>query len=85
MATSSTFSTTNQFVVYNITATEGAYDIEKNNSPLTVSVYFWRTNTGYETYGTGKLYCRINGSLYSQDIPPTTALPTAASPCLKRP
>lgn len=70
MATSSTFPTTNQFVVYNITATEGAYDIEKNNSPLTVSVRFWRTNTGYETYGTGKLYCRINGSLYSQNITP---------------
>lgn len=70
MATSGNFSTSNQFIKYNITAAEGAYSIENNTSPLTVSVRFWRTNTGYVTYGTGTVYCRIGGTLYSQGVTP---------------
>ena len=71
MATSGNFSTSNQFIVYNITAAEGAYSIENNTSPLTVSVFFWRTNAWEgATYGTGTLYCRINGTLYSQAVTP---------------
>lgn len=70
MATSGNFSTSNQFIKYNITAVEGAYSIENNTSPLTVSVRCWRTNYGYVTYGTGTLYCRINGTLYSQAVTP---------------
>lgn len=71
MAISGNFSTSNQFIKYNITAAEGAYSTENNTSPLTVSVRFWRTNTGYVTYGTGTVYCRINGTLYSQAVTPS--------------
>lgn len=71
MATSGNFSTSNQFVKYNISATEGTPSAENNTSPLTVSVRFWRTNTGYVTYGTGTVYCRIGGTLYSQEVTPS--------------
>lgn len=71
MATSGNFSTSNQFIIYNITAAEGAYSTENNTSPLTVSVRFWRTNAGFVTYGTGTVYCRIGGTLYSQAVTPS--------------
>lgn len=70
MATSKNFTTSNQFIVYAITATESNVQVSSNKSDVSVSVRFWRTNTGYETYGTGKVYCRINGTLYSQDVTP---------------
>lgn len=77
MATSGNFSTSNQFVKYNISATEGTPSAENNTSPLTVSVQFWRTNTGWVTYGTGTVYCRINGVLYSQAVTPNDEITSA--------
>ena len=68
MATSSAFSTTNQYIKYRIIATEGTPSAANNTSPVTVEVQAWRTNTGYTTYGTGTCYCTINGSDYSQNI-----------------
>ncbi len=68
MATSSAFSTTNQYIKYRIVATEGTPSAANNTSPVTVEVQAWRTNTGYTTYGTGTCYCTINGSDYSQNI-----------------
>lgn len=77
MAISGNFSTSNQFVKYNISATEGTPSAENNTSPLTVSVQFWRTNTGWVTYGTGTVYCRINGVLYSQAVTPNDEITSA--------
>jgi hypothetical protein len=68
MATSSTFPTDNQYIKYRIVVTENSTSIANNTSSVTVKVQAWRTNTGYETYGTGTCYCTINGSSYSQSI-----------------
>lgn len=68
MATSSTFPTDNQYIKYRIVVTENSTSIPNNTSSVTVKVQAWRTNTGYETYGTGTCYCKINGSSYSQSI-----------------
>ena len=68
MATSSAFSTSNQYIKYQIVVTENSTSVANNTSSVTVKVQVWRTNTGYETYGTGTCYCNINGSSYSQSI-----------------
>lgn len=70
MATSKNFTTSNQFIVYAITVKENSQSVSNNTTNVTVSVRFWRTNTGYVSYGTGKVYCRINGTLYSEDVTP---------------
>ena len=68
MATSSTFSTDNQYIKYRIVVTENSYSIENNTSNVTVKVDAWRTNTGYTTSGNGTCYCTINGTKYSATI-----------------
>ncbi len=68
MAVSSTFSTTNQYVKYRIECTTNWQDIANNISNVTVKVFAWRTNSGYETYGDGTCYCYIDGTTYSQAI-----------------
>ena len=68
MATSSEFKTSNTYVKYKITVTEGTPNTTDNSSPVTVSVKFYRTNTGYSTYGTGTVYCKINGTKYSATV-----------------
>lgn len=71
MATSGAMVTSNKYINYTISITQNSQSIENNNSNVTVSVRFYRTNTGYTTYGTGKVYCRINGTLYSADVTPS--------------
>ena len=68
MATSSSFSTSNQYIKYRIVVTENSTSIANNTSSVSVSVQAWRTNTGYTTSGTGTCYCNINGSSYSDSI-----------------
>lgn len=68
MATSSNFSTTNQYIKYRIIVTENSTSVENNTSNITVKVQCWRTNTGYETYGTGTCYVTIDGVQYSKPI-----------------
>ena len=68
MATSSNFSTTNQYIKYRIIVTENSYSVANNTSNVTVKVQVWRTNSGYETYGTGTCYVTIDGTKYSQSI-----------------
>ena len=65
MATSSNFSTSNQYIKYRIVVTENSYDIATNKSNITVTVDAWRTNTGYTTDDDGTCYCNINGTGYS--------------------
>lgn len=70
MATSSEFSTSNQYVKYTISITQNSQNVTNNTSNVTVSVRFYRTNTGYTTYGTGTVYCKINGVTYSASVTP---------------
>lgn len=68
MATSGAMSTSNQYIKYTITITQNSQSIEDNTSNVTVSVRFYRTNTGYESYGSGNVYCKIDGIEYSQGV-----------------
>lgn len=68
MATSGALSTSNQYIKYKITITQNSRNIANNTSSVTVSVRFYRTNTGYTTYGSGTVYCKINGTTYSESV-----------------
>lgn len=68
MATSSNFSTSNQYIKYRIVVDESSTSIPNNTSTVRVRVQAWRTNTGYTTSGTGTCYANINGTNYSQSI-----------------
>ena len=66
--TSEAFDTSNQFIKFEIKVKENSYSVENNTSNVTVTVRFWRTNTGYTTYGTGTVYCFIYNDTYSQSV-----------------
>lgn len=68
MATSGALSTSNQYIKYKITITQNSQNVANNTSNVTVSVKFYRTNTGYTTYGTGTVYCTINGTKYTAAV-----------------
>ena len=68
MATSSAMSTTNDKIQYKVTITQNSQSVANNTSNVTVSVRVYRTNTGYTTYGTGTVYCTINGTQYTESI-----------------
>lgn len=70
MATSGALATSNQYVKYKITVTQNSQNVTANTSNVTVSVRFYRTNTGYTTYGSGTVYCKINGTTYSASVTP---------------
>lgn len=71
MATSSAMSTSNTYVKYTISITQNSQSTANNTSNVTVSVRFYRTNAGYATYGTGTVYCKINGTTYSESVTPS--------------
>lgn len=71
MGKSGALSTSNQYVKYNIEIIQNSQSIANNTSNVTVKVRFYRTNTGYETYGTGTVYCKINGTQYSASVTPS--------------
>lgn len=68
MAISSAMSTTNDKIKYTISITQNSRNVSANTSSVTVSVRVYRTNTGYTTYGTGTVYCTINGTQYTEAI-----------------
>lgn len=68
MATSSNFSTNNQYIKYRIETTINSQNLANNTSNVTVKVFFWRTNTGYTTAGAGTVYCTINGNNYTSAV-----------------
>ena len=68
MGTSSTFSTSNTHVKYNITVNQNSQNVSSSCSNVTVYVRFWRDNSGYTTYGSGTCYCKINGTTYSATV-----------------
>lgn len=63
-----TFGTSNKYINYSVNSQELSYDINSNTSVVQVWIDVWRTNTGYTTYGTGTVYARINGGVYSAGI-----------------
>ena len=71
MGTSSTFSTSNTHVKYNITVNQNSQNVSNNCSNVSVYVRFWRDNSGYTTYGSGTCYCKINGTTYSATVSPS--------------
>ena len=71
MATSGALSTSNENIKYKITIAQNSQNVANNTSNVTVSVKFYRTNTGYTTYGTGTVYCKINGTTYSASVTPS--------------
>jgi hypothetical protein len=68
MGTSAEMSTNNTYVKYNISVTQNSQSISGNYSNVSVSVRFYRTNSGYQTYGTGTIYCEINGTIYYASV-----------------
>ena len=74
MAKISELKTSNTRVEYEITVTEGTPSVANNTSPVTVSVRFYRTNTGHTTYGSGTVYCKIDGTTYSAAVVPSQGI-----------
>lgn len=70
MATSPYFTTSNPYILYDIHVDEIATDINSNSSTVRVWVIAWRTNTGYQTAGSGYCIVNINGEEYYDDITP---------------
>lgn len=68
MGTSGAMDTSNGYVKYNITINQNSQSVGNNTSNVTVTVRFWRTNSGYTTYGSGTCYCKINGVTYSASV-----------------
>ncbi len=71
MGTSGNMSTSNQYVKYTISISQNSQNISGNYSNVTVSVRFFRTNSGYTTYGSGTCYCKINSTTYSATVSPS--------------
>lgn len=68
MGTSGAMSTSNSYIKYSITISTNWQSVGENYSSVNVKVNFWRTNSGYQSYGTGVCYCKINGSTYSASV-----------------
>ena len=67
-ASSGNMTTSNQYIVYWIECIQNSQSVSNNTSNVTVKVHIKRTNTGYTTYGSGTVYCKINGTTYSASI-----------------
>lgn len=68
MASSEVLGTSNPYVKYRIDVSPGSGNVAGNYTPVAVSVFVYRTNTGYTTWGTGTIWCKINGTTYSAGI-----------------
>ena len=68
MALSSVFSTDNSNIKYQIELIQNSQSIANNTSSVTVKIYIWRTNSGYETSGSGSINYKINGVSYTQAL-----------------
>lgn len=66
--TSGAFDTSNQYIKYKIYITQNSQNTSTNKSNVTVKVKFYRTNTGYTTYGSGTVTCVINGTTYTASV-----------------
>lgn len=73
-----TYGTTNKYINYSVNSQELSNDINSNTSVVRVWIDVWRTNTGYTTYGTGTVYARINGTVYSTGITSSQRITSSA-------
>ncbi len=73
-----TYGTTNKYINYSVNSQELSYDINSNTSRVRVWIDVWRTNTGYTTYGSGTVYARINGTVYSAGITSSQRITSSA-------
>lgn len=73
-----TFGTSNKYIVYSLNSQELQIDIDNNRSLVRVWVDVWRTNTGYTTYGSGTVYCGINGTVYTAGITSSQKITSSA-------
>jgi hypothetical protein len=64
------FPTSNQYIQWCFEITETSTSTENNTSTVQFKVWARRTNTGYETWGTGSVNVTFNGSAYSANITP---------------
>lgn len=71
MAKSSALTTSNPRVEYTIEIIQNSQNKANRTSNVTVKVRFYRTNTGFTTYGTGTVYCKIDGTEYSAAVSPS--------------
>lgn len=71
MVTSNAMNTNNTYVKYEISITQNSQSVNNNTSNVTVSVRFYRTNKGYKTWGSGTVYCKINGTTYTATVTPS--------------
>lgn len=77
MATSGAMSTSNPYVKYTIEIRQNSQNTQNNTSNVTVLVRFYRTNTGYKTWGSGTVWCKINGTTYTASINPSQEITNA--------
>lgn len=70
MATSSALNTSNSNIKFKISIVQNGQSVSNNTSNVTVKVNVYRTNTGYTTYGTGTVNCKIDGVTYKANITP---------------
>lgn len=68
MAWSSNMNTSNQYIKYQIGIDLRSQNVANNTSSVNVYVRVFRTNTGYNTHGSGTVYCKIDGVTYSAAI-----------------
>ena len=68
MALSSVFSTSNQYIKYQIELIQNSQSIANNTSDVTVKIWIWRTNSGYTSRGSGTITYSINGTTYTQAL-----------------
>lgn len=68
--TISALETDNSYIKYDIHIAESSQSVADNTTTLTVTITMYRTNTGYESYGSGTVYCKIFDTWYEQAIEP---------------
>lgn len=62
------YSTSNQYIKFYYNVTVVYIDQARRKAYTYERVYFYRTNTGYTTYGPGSMTIKYNGSSYSKSI-----------------
>lgn len=65
MAISPYFTTSNQYILYDIHVDEVSQSIANNTTTVRVKVLAWRTNQGYTTDGNGTCYVTVDGANYN--------------------
>ena len=76
------YDTNNQYIKYHIHVTETSQSVANNTTTLSITVNFYRTNSGYESYGSGTLYCKIYDTWYEQAITSSQVIKYAAETTL---